>query len=226
MSPLPPGLEDFGVRLEHAAERDVAQRRRPSRKGRRLRSLGLPVGAAVVAAAVSAGAVRVADRGGEPIEPEPGSRGGALQAAKDPAVVMASAVADPSGGPPWVVRAFTNPAGRDCVQVGRLRDGVFGQLQGGEFRALPASAPGTCANPKAGGPLVAVARRPSVGVTLVFGIAVDRSPIAVTVGGGRERRVRPVGLGAFLAAFEGHDPRVPVVVRSKVGGRAHVQRFP
>lgn len=225
MSPLPPGLEDFGERLERAAERDVAERRRAGRKRRRLRSLGLPVGAALVAAAVSAGAVRVADRGGEPIEPEPGSRGAALQAAKDPAVVMASATADPSGGPPWVVRAFTNPAGRACVQVGQLRDGVFGQLQGGEFRALPASAPGTCANEKARGPLVAVVRRPSVGVTLVFGIAIDRGPLAVRVGD-RERRVRPVGLGVYLTVFEGHDPRVPVVVRSKVDGRAHVQRFP
>lgn len=224
MSDLPPGLEDFGERLTRAAERDVAQRRR-QRRGRRLaRNVALPLGAAVLAAGVSAGAVRVVDRGGGPIAPERGDRGSSLQAAIDSAVVMATASANPGGGPPWVLRAYTNADGRECVQVGRLRNGVFGQVQGGVFRALPASAAGSCEGPRASGPLVA-ARRASANLTIVYGLALDRSAVTVRVGD-RARRVQPAGFGAFLALFEGAHSHERVVVTSKVAGRTNVRRLP
>jgi hypothetical protein len=223
MSDLPPGLEDFGARLEQAARRDIAERRRASRRRRRLRDIGLPVGAALAAAAVSAGAVRIVDRQGAPIAPERKS-GSAYQAAKDPAVVEATAVANPSGGPPWVVRAYTTPDNRECVGVGRLLHGVFGQLQAGQFRRLPGSAQATtCGNATAREPLVIVVRRAPMDVTLVYGLAVDRTPVSVRVGG-RHQRVTPAGFGAFLAVFSGARLHEPAVIRSRVAGQLVVTR--
>jgi hypothetical protein len=224
MSDLPPGLKDFGERLEQAAQRDVSERPRAAPRRRRLRSVGLPLGAALAAAAVSAGAVRLVDRPGEPIAPEPGS-GAAYGAAKDPSVIRASAVANPSGGPQWVVRAYTAEDGRECVQVGRLRAGIFGQVQAGRFRALPTTGQASCASPSARGPQVAVLRRPLMNLTLVYGLAVDSTPVSIRFGA-LHRRVTPAGFGAFLAVFEGAAPDVPVVVRSRVGGRPDVHRFP
>jgi hypothetical protein len=122
------------------------------------------------------------------------------------------------------VRAYTGAEGRECVQVGQLRDGVFGRVQSGTFRALPASMPGNCGHPNARGALVAVSREAAVDLTLVFGLAVDRSPVRIRFGD-REQVVRPVGLGAFVAVFAGDDRRVPIVVRSKVGGSVDVHRF-
>ena len=226
MSRLPPGLDDFGRRLEEAAAREIDERDRdPSRRRRRRwRNLGLPVVAALLAAAVSAGAVKLVDGGaGDPIAPDRGDDSRRLQAPRDPAVIVSSATADPAGGPPWVVRAFTNAAGTDCVQVGRLRGGIFGQVQGTQFRPLPASAPGTCATAAARGPLVAV-HRIAAQRTLVFGLAVDRTPVTVRVGD-REQRVRPAGFGAFVAVFVGATPGQPVVVRSQVNGRTSVRRL-
>jgi hypothetical protein len=225
MSDLPPGLEDFGQRLREAAERDIADRsvadRLPGQSRRpRLRGIGLPLLAAFAAAGASAGAVRLVDRGGDPIQAERGARAGAAHIAKDPAVVLASATANPSGGPPWVVRAYTDAQGRACVGVGRLRHGVFGQVQNGRFRPLPASVPGTCPEPDTRGPIVAVARRASLNLTLVYGLAVDRNPLTVEVGG-RRKRVKPVGLGAFVAVFTGATLG-QVFVRPKAGGRIEV----
>lgn len=221
MSDLPPGLEDFGDRLEQAAAREIEERETRRRRRTRWRSLGLPVVAALLAAAVSAGAVKLVDGGsGDPIEPESGDAGAGLQAPKDPAVVAASAAEDPAGGPPWVVRAFTNPTGQECVQVGRLRNGVFGQVQAGRFHPLPASTPGTCATDGAEGPLLAV-RRVGTQRTLVYGLAVDRATVTVDVGD-RRQRVEPAGLGAFVAVFAGASPDQPIVVRSQVDGRPSV----
>ena len=214
---LPPALESLGTRFEAAVAREVAERPRERRWRRRARRIALPVAAAAAAAVATAGAVRVVDRAGEPIAPEPGA-GALTRAAQDSAVVVASATADPGGGPPWVVRAYTTPGGRACVQVGRLRDGVFGQVQRGRFRALPASAPAACEPAGSGGALVVAQRRPAVDLTLVYGIGVDRSPVTVSDGNVR-RRVQPVGFGAFVTILTGADPRRRIVVRSKVAGR-------
>jgi hypothetical protein len=223
MSELPPGLEDFGVRLRQAAERDVQEReRRRERRRRRLRNLGLPLAAALVTAGVSAGAALGGDDGGKPIAPEP--RAGRLRAAKDPAVVVASAVDDPAGGPPWVVRAYTNASGRECVQVGRLRDGVFGQVVHGSFRELPASAQGICATLGAVRPLIVSERRGATRLTLVYGLAIDRRPLTVQVGD-RRRTAKPAGFGAFVTVIPGARPDDVVVVRWKDGGRTRTRRL-
>lgn len=227
MSDLPPGLDDFGKRLEQAAAREIEEREARARRRRgprtRWRNLGLPVVAAVLAAAVSAGAVKLVDGGsGAPIEPERGDTGARLQAPKDPAVVLASAAADPAGGPPWVVRVYSNPAGRECVQLGRLRDGNFGQVHGGQFRRLPASATGTCAGPNADEPLV-VAMRFGAQRTLVFGIGVDRAPVTVHIGD-RRQRAQPASFGAFVTVFSRASPDATIVVRARVDGRPSVIR--
>ncbi len=230
MSDLPPGLKDFGERLERAARRDIAERAEPmarrERRGRRvLRNVGLPVVAAVIAAAASAGAVRLVDREADPIQPEPGA-GTTYRAPTDPSVVEASAVADPAGGPPWVVRAYSTKEGGACAQVGRLRDGVFGQVQGGRFRALPVTPQGSCAGGTDSGPLLAVDRRAGVDLTFVFGLAPGGGAVAITYGKLR-RSVEPVGVvGAFLAIFEGSDPDQEIVAGVRVGGVLHEREFP
>jgi hypothetical protein len=217
VSDLPPGLKAFGERLERAAERDVEARRRaavpPRSRPHRLRNIGLPVLAGLVAGVVSANAVRIGDREGPPIERDAPAR----KASKDPSVVLATATQDPSGGPPWVVRPYTDMRGRECAQIGRLHDGVFGQVQRGRFRPRPTTAAGSCHRAGAATPLVIVERRGTVGLTLVFGLAVDRATVTVRMGD-EVRRVQPRGFGAFLAIFEGADPHVRVVVTSKSGG--------
>ena len=231
MSDLPPGLEDFGARLTQIAERqkEEAEREREPKPPRRRwwRSLGPPVIAVMVTAAAGAGAVKVIDGGeeGEPITPEPQSRPAAPLRAEDPSVVTASAAPDPEGGAPWVVRAYTNSGGRPCVQVGRLRDGVFGQIQRREFRRLPAGTHGYCTASRALAPLTVVERRATNNRTLVFGLAVDPSTVTVTIGE-RVRHARPADRGAWVAVFTGAKPDSPVVVvRSKVGGREVVERL-
>ncbi len=221
MSDLPPGLEDFGERLREAAERDVAERRRERRGRRLLRAAALPVAAALGAAAVTAGAVRIADREGDPIPAEPALT---AQAPEDRTVVETTATADPGGGPPWIVRAFASGES-ECIQVGRLRDGVFGQVQNGRFRELPASAPARCQEANAPRPLIVVDRRPQVGLTLVYGLAKDSSPVTIE-SGGRVQRKQPAVFGAFVAVVDGADPREAIVVRSQVDGRSDVRRSP
>jgi hypothetical protein len=228
MSDLPPGLKDFGDRLEEAARRDISERaepasRRERRSRRALRNIGLPVTAALVAAAVSAGAVRLGDREAAPISPERGA-GTSYRPAEDTAVVEASAVADPGGGPPWVVRTYSTPRGGACVQVGQLREGKFGQVQSGRFRKLPATTQQSCAGVNHSGPLFAVARRPAVNLTLVFGLAPGGRAVTIDYGNTR-RRARPVSFGAFLAIFKGSDPRQRIIARVRVGGVLHEQRF-
>lgn len=220
MIDLPPGLEAFGARLRQAAEREVAERRRALRR-QRARRVALPVVAAVVAASVSAGAVNTVDRDGPPI-PSRGVVGASFRPAKDPTVVQASAAKDPAGGPPWVVRAYTNARGRECVDVGQLLDGVFGQQHGGRFGALSSREAGTCAPPGGRGPLFAIMRRPLVDLTLVYGLAVDQAPVTIDFVG-RVQRVQPAGFGAFVAVFSGAGPGQPAVVRSRVRGRADVR---
>ncbi len=212
---LPPALESLGKRFEAAVAREVAERPRKRRWRRRARRLALPVAAAAAAAVATAGAVRVVDRAGEPIAREPGA-GASPRAGQEFAVVVASATADPGGGPPWVMRAYPTPGGRACVQVGRLRDGVSGQVRRGRVAALPASA--VCEPARSVGPLVVAQRRAAANLTLVYGIGVDRSPVTVSDGNVR-RRVQPVGFGAFVTILTGADPRRRIVVRSKVAGR-------
>jgi hypothetical protein len=54
--------------------------------------------------------------------------------------------ADPDGGrPAFALRVYRSEGGLTCPEVGRSQDGAYGQLDaGGEFKALPADAAGSC----------------------------------------------------------------------------------
>ena len=201
MTNLPPGLDDFGVQLRNATAADIASRRPARRRRRLLRPLLLPVTATVLAGAVGASAVSLIDSGkGPAIEADPGM--GVGVSPKDPGVVTASAVPDPAGGPPWVVRVYTNGQGLECAQVGRLRRGLFGEVQGGKFRELPPDAPGTCGPEARPETLTSVERRADPPRTVVFGLSTSRGTLRVSIGS-EHQDVRPAGLGAYVTVFSG-----------------------
>ncbi|MGI8624125.1 MAG: hypothetical protein ACR2NB_11730 [Solirubrobacteraceae bacterium] len=219
MTDLPPGLEEFATRLRHAAGADAA--RAPARRRRVLRRLAPPVMAALLAGAVGASAVGLLDPGqGPPIAPDEADTS-RLKPPKDPGVVAASAVDDPGGGPPWVVRVSTDAAGRECAQVGRLRDGLFGQIQDGRFRELPSAAPGVCGPQDRPRTLAAVEIHAEPARTVVFGLSAIRRPLRISVGP-HIAIIRPVGLGAYVAVFTGAR-RLPVTVDDGSGSPQHPQ---
>lgn len=114
-----------------------------------------------------------------------------------------STTADPAGGLPWAAKVFTNASGEDCVAVGQLRDGRLGRVRNGIFRALPIDATGTCGDlarePLLAGQWAAAGGDPR---TVVYGIARDRRPVAVTLAG-RTTTVEPHGQGVFIVAAVG-----------------------
>jgi hypothetical protein len=70
--------------------------------------------------------------------------------AQDPTPVPGSerigpTVPDPVGGLAWALRVYTSTSGGDCVEVGRMSGGRFGQLDaGGAFQPAAPDAGGTC----------------------------------------------------------------------------------
>lgn len=208
MKDLPPGLDDFGLRLREAAEQERA-RPAVARLNGFLRKLVVPATATALTVAAGAGAIGLVNgEEGPPIRAESGD-GGGLQAPADPAVITSSTVADVAGGPPWVVRAYTNSAGDECVQVGRLREGVFGRVQERRFRALPPDAPGVCGPASRRSSLVAAERQADPARTIVFGLAASRGPVTVSVAS-TTRRANPAALGAFLTVFAINEGEVVV----------------
>jgi hypothetical protein len=196
---LPPALRDLQDQLQVAAERDIEVERRVAQRLRRGRwRRGLLV---AVAALVSAGGVavagRVLDRTGAD---EPRDRiERKVAPAADPGVIAASATPDPAGGPPWAMRVFANPAGLECVAVGRLADGALGTYDAAHtFRKLPETVAGACESLARVGLLVAVQRREQpTARTIVYGLTRGTQPVRVTIAG-RTRMLRPGALGSFV----------------------------
>lgn len=203
---LPPPFDDFGNRLEEAARRQIEDERIAAsrRRARRRRKALLGTLAAVfVPAAALAGVSSVLDDPGRPLSLPAQDVPADAAPATDPTVVATSAVPDPDGGLPWAVRVFGNPAGEQCVGVGRLRLGRLGRVRGREFRPLPTNAPGVCGDVEADGLVYAIERRAQpVARTVVFGLSDGRGPI-VFQAGGRERTIRARALGTFLLVFKG-----------------------
>lgn len=198
---LPPALSDFGRQLDELGEMDhrAALRRRGSGRGRGLRMLPGAVMAAVLAAAVAAGATVALDNDG-PVLPSPKESGGVV-APSDPSVIAATTVPDPDGGLPWVLRVFTNAQGEECIIVGRLERGSFGQVQAGRFRRLPPDTPGLCGDASKEGLVAFLDSRPDPPRTAVFGLSAQRQPVDVTVDG-QTRQVAPAAFGAFLVVVK------------------------
>ncbi len=217
---LPPVLDDLRDQLRAAAARDNAVEERVSQRVRHVRRrhwLLVALGALVSFGGVAV-AERALDRRG-PDQPADSVPPNAAPAA-DPGVVASSATPDPGGGPPWAVRVFTNPAGLDCVAVGRLVDGTIGTFDASRtFRALPARVSGACEPLATSGLLVAVQHRPRAPQrTIVYGLSRDRQPVRITIAG-VTRTVIPGGLGTFVDVREGVAQMRGATVTTTVGGR-------
>jgi hypothetical protein len=201
---LPSGLAGLRDQLREAASREIEiEARVRSRLRRRSWRRVVPVAAvAVVAIAGVAVAQRALDREGTPL---PADRlPAAAAAAADPGIVASSATRDPGGGPPWTLRVFTNPAGEDCFALGRLTSGRLGTYDRTRtFRALPHRVSGACDSLGRAGLLAAVTRAGGAQPrTVVYGLARDRRPVRVTLGG-TTTTVTPRGLGSFIVVRRG-----------------------
>lgn len=195
---LLPSLRELGDRLGDAAAREITAERGAPRRRRRRRWQPYVLGG-VVATLVAAGGVTATDiftGSGDPVPEEGGSPA-------QPGVLTDSAAADPAGGLPWAVRVFVDEGNRECVQLGRLRDGALGVVENGQFRRFEGRPNGTCGDLEKT-PLVAATeqRTQPAARTVVFGLSRLRGPVTIRIGG-TARRVRPGALGAYVAVYEG-----------------------
>jgi hypothetical protein len=196
---LPPALRNLREQLREAAARDIEVDSRVQqrlRRGRWRRWLIVAVAALVSAGGVAV-AQRVFDRKGsdtppDRIQPRVGP-------AADPGVVTASATPDPRSGPPWALRVFTNPAGLECVAVGRLLYGAIGTYDAARtFHKLPADVSGACEPVGRSGLLITTSVRGRHDPrTIVYGLAREYGPVRVTIDG-KTRTLRPGPFGAFI----------------------------
>ena len=118
--------------------------------------------------------------------------------------------ADPLGGIDWAVRSYTSTSGGSCVEVGRISDGRFGQIDAaGAHREMPLDASGTCGDLAAEPVIVAINRYPARAdrgaQTVVFGLA---SPAVAGVvvqrpGGAAAARPAIAATGGFLLPLAG-----------------------
>ncbi|MGH2942855.1 MAG: hypothetical protein ACRDLN_08810 [Solirubrobacteraceae bacterium] len=223
---LPPAFRDLGAQLRTAAERDeeierlVAQR---VRRGRWRRWLIVAL-AAIISGAGVAVADRLLDRKGadEPREQIPQQ----MRPAADPGVIKAGATPDPRGGPLWAMRVFTNPAGEECVAVGRLLDGALGTYDDTRtFRRLPPTLAGACARLREVGLLIAVQRygEPERR-TVAYGISDGQGPVRITIAG-TTRTLRPGPLGSFVDVRAGVLSVRGATASTTIDGRTVTRRL-
>ena len=195
---LLPSLRELGDRLGDAAAREIEaeHERAPRRRKRRWQPFVL---GGVVVALVAAGGVTATDLFTGSGEPVPEER----RSPSQPGVLTDSAAADPAGGLPWAVRVFVDSRGRECLQLGRLRDGALGMVQSGQFRRYEGRPNGPCGD-LGETPLVSAVDQRTLPAerTVVYGLSRARGPVVVRLGG-RVRRVRPGALGAFVLVYEG-----------------------
>lgn len=213
---LPPGLCEFGNRMQEAAHQEIQQEQQLRRR-RRFPRLLVAVSVGTLTVGAVAGASSLILRDGSPIKSDPITPDKQLPPA-DPSVVASSAVADPDGGPPWALKVFENGAGELCVRVGRLRQGVLGQVRGTTFRPLPAEAPGVCGRLQTEKVVFSIERRGGPQPrTLVYGVTVGREPLVISLGV-LSRRVTPGTLGTFLLVSRGAAAPKNAALSTKIGG--------
>jgi hypothetical protein len=135
---------------------------------------------------------------------------------------------DAQGGPAWAVRVYEGEGGGACAELGRLRDGVFGQLDAeGTLDAVPLDEGGTCGDPAAEPVVLAINRYRARGDrgprTVIFGRA---SPEVAGVAVRRPGEPGPTWLshgprGAFVLPLAGLTaPReLPVTITLRDGRR-------
>lgn len=197
---LPAALRDLRDQLREAAARDIEIERRVAQRvhrGRRHR--WLPV---VISTIVAYAGVAIAQRGPDregPARPLDRDLPPVIATGADADFVATSVTADPYGGPPWALRVFTNPAGMDCVALGRALGAVLGTYDASHtFRPLPPRVSGACDRVGHSGMLVVVQRRVSPQPrTIVYGLARDGQPVRITIAR-TTHTVAPGGLGSFI----------------------------
>jgi hypothetical protein len=223
---LPPALRHLREELREAAARDIEIDSRVQQRLRRGRWRRWLIVA--VAALVSAGGVAVAQRVFDRKGPdEPGDRiQKRVGPAADPGVITASATPDPRSGPSWALRVFTNPAGLECVAVGRLVNGALGRYDAMRtFHKLPADVAGACESVARSGLLATVQRRPSPDPrTIVYGLAREYGPVRVTIAG-NARTLRPGPFGTFIDVRAGLLDVRWATVSTRVAGRTVIRRL-
>jgi hypothetical protein len=118
--------------------------------------------------------------------------------------------ADPLGDIDWALRTYTSTSGGSCVEVGRVSDGRFGQIDAaGAYREQSLDGGGTCGDLAAEPVIVAInsypARADRGAQTVVFGLA---SPAVAGVlvqrpGGAPAARPAIGATGGFLLPLPG-----------------------
>ena len=215
---LLPGLRTLGDRLGDAAEREIAAGHAAGpRRRRRYRPLSV---AAVVATLAGAGAVTATDvftGSGEPVPDEPSST-------SQPGVLTDSSAADPGGGLPWALRVFVDDRGRECLQLGRLRDGKLGIVLNGQFRPFEGRPQSSCGELAVDKFMTIVETRPHPARTTVYGITQSRSPLRIRLGGS-VRTVRPGALGAYVTVYAGMRDLSGATISTVVDGRRITRRL-
>jgi hypothetical protein len=208
-----PSLETLGERLGDAAAREIAAEQERDRR-RRFRIKPFLLGA-IVATLVGAGAVTATDVFTGSGDPVPEERQGGSQ----PGVLTDSAADDPGGGLPWAMRVFVGDGGKECMQLGRLRDGVLGMVQSGQFRPYQGEPNGMCGDLREFGYFSAVEQRSQPAErTIAYGLVRSDDPVRVRFGD-EVQTVRPGALGAYIAVFEGVKDLSTGTVSVTVDGR-------
>ena len=136
-------------------------------------------------------------------------------------LVVGARVPAPAGAPEWAVRTYISRTGLLCVERGRLRAEVFGDLgEGGQFQPRPAGPTGICGDPQDDVVVAGIEQAPARGEeparTFVIGASLRR-PTSVTVAaeGEAPTALAPGPRGSFIGAFTGlRDARdLPLEVR-------------
>lgn len=211
---LDDALGDLGEQLRLAAvrEAEVQARVRQITRRARWRRGALAILAVLVPTAAVAG-VNGLLPSGDPLpraEVTPPVQAG---------VIPSSATPDPAGRLPWALQLQSRPDGQDCLLLGRLRGGELGQIEDGRFRPYPPDAPGLCGDLQRD-PILAfveVRARPQPR-TIVFGLAPDRAPVTLQIGGRRLTQV-PHALGAYLFVLPGRHPTKGAVISTRARGK-------
>ena len=214
-----PSVAELGDRLGDAAAREIAAEQERRRRRFRFNPFLL---AAILAALVGAGTVTatgVFTGEGEPVQ---GDKEGT---AAQPGVLTDSAAADPAGGLPWALRVLVDDRGRECLQLGRLRDGALGMVTGGQFHRFEGEPNGSCGHLRDDGYALLVDRRAVPAErTIVYGRVLDDGPVVIRMDGERTTR-EPGALGAFVAAYEGLRDLSDLSVTLTIDGRRVTKRL-
>jgi hypothetical protein len=116
---------------------------------------------------------------------------------------------DPQGGPDWAVRVYTSTTGAACVELGRISQGRFGQIDAsGAFYAIALDEGGTCSDLKAEPVILAVNSYPTQehrdARTVLFGRASPTVSDVLVQRGGSPRAHPPAGAaGGFILPLAG-----------------------